>query len=155
VRDLIGAKAVLAELKTLTIAQLSAIDECHRINMRRQRQRSIFGWKWQSGVAVLVSALVSLVGAAEKVGGVKSSDLLPLIKGVNLTGVDLQSSIIRGVIFFLVTVLIFFVMNFIIALPIQRRVRAFDDILTIAKAYRKGPSETAKLSGEQSLTATG
>jgi hypothetical protein len=33
--DLTGAEDVLAELETLTTAQLSAIEECHRMNVRR------------------------------------------------------------------------------------------------------------------------
>jgi hypothetical protein len=39
------AEDVLAELDTLTTAQLSAIEECHRMNVRRLRQGSIVGWR--------------------------------------------------------------------------------------------------------------
>ena len=59
-RDLAGADVVLAELETLTAAQLSAIEECHRVNVKRLRQRSLLRWNWRSGVAVLVAAIGSL-----------------------------------------------------------------------------------------------
>jgi hypothetical protein len=62
--DLIGAEAVLEELETLTTAQLSAIEECHRINVRRLRQRSIFGWGGQQASFVIggLSGLVLTAG---------------------------------------------------------------------------------------------
>jgi hypothetical protein len=97
-RDLAIADVVLAELDALAAAQLSAIEECHRVNVRRLRQRSIFRWSWPTGMAVLVSALASLEAAAEEMGGVKPSDLWPLLKGINLTGVNFQPGIIPVVI---------------------------------------------------------
>jgi hypothetical protein len=153
-KDLAGADVVLAELETLTAAQLSAIEECHRVNVRRLRQRSIFRWSWPGGIAILGSALVSLGAAAEKVGGVKPSDFWPLIKGINLMGTDPQSFIILMAMSCLGIVALFFITNFIFFLPILRRVHAFEDILTIAKAYRKGLGETTKPSAEPSLTVT-
>jgi hypothetical protein len=47
------------------------------------------------------------------------------------------------------------VVNFLIFLPILNRVQAFEDILTIAKTYRKGPSEATKPSAVPSLAVTG
>jgi hypothetical protein len=140
-RDLAGAAAVLAELDTLTPAQFAAIEECHRVNMKRLRERSIFRWSLQGKIAALIATLVSLAGVVEQVGGVKASHVLPLLKGVSLMGTDLQSSIIRTALGLLVAVLMFFVINFLTFLPILARVRAFEDILTIAKAYRKGLGE--------------
>jgi hypothetical protein len=153
-KELAGADAVLAELETLTAAQLSAIEECHRVNVRRLRQRSIFRWTWQ-GVIALGGALVGLEAAAEKVGGVKPSDFWPLIRAINFAEPNFQLFIILDVIFPLALLPIVFITSFITFLPILRRVQAFDDILTIAKAYRKGLGETTKPSAELSLTATG
>jgi len=144
-RDLAGAATVLAELETLTAAQLSAIEECHRVNVRRLRQRTILTWgKITVVCAASGTAIGYIVGAVEKVAGVKPDDLWPLISDINLTGANLQSNITRGVIYALVMVLFFFVINIMTFLPILRRVQAFEDILTIAKAYCKAESGTTK-----------
>jgi hypothetical protein len=156
-RDLAGADVVLGELEMLTAAQLSAIEECHRANVRRLRQRSIFRWSWQGVIPILGllgGALVSLGHIAEKIGGVQPSDFWPLIRGINLTGANLQSFIILEGIVFLGLVAVALITNFITFLPILRRAQAFEDILTIAKAYRKGLGETTKPSAEPSLTVT-
>ena len=55
-RARIGAEVLRAELETLTIAQLSAIEECHRINVRRLRHCSIVRL-----VPALISGLSGLV----------------------------------------------------------------------------------------------
>jgi hypothetical protein len=145
--DLAGAHVVLAELETLTAAHLSAIEECHRVNVRRLRQRTILGWPWgkiTAVCAVCAAVITSVVAAAEKVAGVKPSDLWPHIRDIPLTGAGLQSSMTQGVTFTLVMVLVFFVMNIMTYLPILRRVQAFEDILAIAKAYCKGDSGASK-----------
>ena len=156
-RDLAGASTVLAELETLTAAQRSAIEECHRANVRCVRRRTILGWPWGK-IAVACAAcgtvITSAVAAAEKVAGVKPSDLWPFIRDAILTGATLRSNLII-VLYGLVMVLMFFIINIWTFLPALRRVQAFEDILTIAKAYRKGDSETTKPSTKPSLTVTG
>jgi hypothetical protein len=150
-RDLAGAEAVLAELETLTPAQLSAIEECHRVNMKRLRERSIFRWSWQGKIAALIRTLENSRQAGSGGGGngrSKSQQIVAPPRGGNLMGADLQSGIIRTVLFLLVLVLMFFAINVVTFLPIFARVRAFEDILTIAKAYRKGPGGTSKPSVE-------
>jgi hypothetical protein len=158
-RDLAGAQDVLAELETLTPAQLSAIEECHRVNVRRLWQRSVLRWSLPGKIIVLVTAIGAVaekIGAvAEKIGGVKPSDLLPLIRGVNLTGDDLQSTIVQTIILFAVLVVIVVGINLITFLPILHRVKAFEDILNIAKAYRNGLGEKTKQPAAPSLTVTG
>jgi hypothetical protein len=152
-RDLAGADVVLAELETLTAAQLSAIEECHRVNVKRLRQRSLLRWNWRSGVAVLVAAIGSLAVAAEKVAGVKPSDLWPLMSGMTLTGITLQSNIVI-LLYGLVLLMMVVTINIMTFRPVLRRVQAFEDILTIAKAYGKGDRETTKPPAELSLTVT-
>jgi hypothetical protein len=155
-RDLAGASTVLAELETLTTAQLSAIEECHRVNVRRLRRRTILGWPWGTIAVVCAAcaaAITSVVSAAEKVAGVKPSDLWPLIRDATLTGVTLQSNLII-VLYGLVMLLMFLLINIWTFLPALRRAQAFEDILTIAKAYRKGPSETTKPSAQPAMTVT-
>lgn len=145
-RDLAGAATVLAELETLTAAQLSAIEECHQVNVRRLGRRTILGWPWGKiavGCAACGTVITSGVAAAEQVAGVKPSDLWPLIKGAILTGATLQSNLII-VLYGLVMVLMFFIINIWTFRPALRRMQAFEDILTIAKAYRKGESEQIK-----------
>lgn len=80
----------------------------------------------------------------EKIWGVKFSDIEPLISRVTLTGTDLPSLIIRGVIICGASVTCFVVAHYATFSPILRRLQAFEDILTIAKAYRKEPGETTK-----------
>jgi hypothetical protein len=98
--DLTGDEGVLAELETLTPAQLSAIEACHRMNVRRLRQRSILGWNWRSKLTALVGAIVALVSAAEYVGILKFKgiDLWSVIGGITIWGifgrhVDVRSDI--------------------------------------------------------------
>jgi hypothetical protein len=147
--DFIGAENILVELETLTIAQLSAIEECHRINVRRLRQRSIFGWKSQ--LAVLITAVTGVVLAAERVGilKLKDIDLWPLMSGITMMGTDMPSSIFRAVIFVFVLVLMRFISDGIRYLPLLQRLRAFEDILTIAKAYRKERAERIELKAQK------
>jgi hypothetical protein len=160
-RDLAGADGVLAELETLTPAQLSAIEECHRVNTRRLRQRSILRRDWWGKIAVVCTAAVPAISylaiVVEKVAGKKPDDLWPVISGITFTMADLQLRIILGVISILV-ILVLFLMSIAISimtfLPALRRVQAFEDILTIAKAYRKGASEAIKPPAELSLTVT-
>jgi hypothetical protein len=150
--DFIGAENILLELETLTIAQLSAIEECHCINVRRLRQRSIFGWKNQ--LAVLITAVTGVVLAAEKVGvlKLKDIDLWPLMSGITMMGTDMLSSIFRAVLAVFVLVLMRFITDGIRYLPILQRLRAFEDILTIAKAYRKERAETIELKAQKGST---
>jgi hypothetical protein len=152
-RDLAGADVVLAELETLTPAQLSAIEECHRVNVKRLGQRSFLSWNWRSGVAVSVAAIGSLAIAAEKVAGVKPSDLWALMSGITLTGITLQSNILI-LLYGSVMLMLGVILNIMTFRPALRRVQAFEDILTIAKAYRKGSSEAIKPPAELSLTVT-
>jgi hypothetical protein len=149
--DLTGAEDVLAELETLTPAQLSAIEACHHTNVRRLRQRSILGWRWQSKLAGLIGVIGSLVLAAEHVGILKFKDidLWPLISGITVMGLDMPSIIGRSVITFFVIVLMLFIVNGIRFLPILQRLQAFEDILTITKAYRKGQAETSKATAQK------
>jgi hypothetical protein len=150
-RGLAGAAAVLAELETLTPAELSAIEECHRVNVRRLRRRSVFSWSWKT-IGVVFTTLSGIAVTAMNVWGVKTDDLWPLIKGVNLTGADLQSAIIKTAILFLVGATVGLLTNLLGFFPILNRVQAFEDILTIAKAYRKLPGEATKSPAEPSLT---
>ena len=95
---------------------------------------------------------------AEKVSGIKPSDLWPLMSGITLTRADLQSNITQGVIFIsimLVIILMGIGISIMTFLPALRRAQAFEDMLIIAKAYRKGYSETIKPSAEPSLTTIG
>ncbi len=137
--DLTGAKDVLAELETLTIAQLSAIEECHRTNVRRLRQRLIFE-RIRGNWVTLIGVISSLVLAAEHVGvlKLKDIDLWHLMSGIIVMGADIRAAIFQGIICALAIMLIAFVSDGIRSLPILQRLRAFEDILTIAKAYRKG-----------------
>jgi hypothetical protein len=160
-RDLAGASTVLAELETLTAAQRSAIEECHRVNVRRLRQRTILGWPWGK-IAIICAAggtvITSAVAVAEKVVGAKPSDLWPFIEGTIFAWATLQPNpiaVLYVVLYVLATVLPFLIINIWTFLPALRRVQAFEDILTIAKAYRKGDSETTNPSAKPSLTATG
>jgi hypothetical protein len=152
-RDLASADAVLVELEALTPAQLSAIEECHRVNTRRVRRRSltigpIIEWSEKSKLlAVVVVAVLGSLGVG------KVDDLWPLMRGITFTWAIPQSNIIiYGVVMFLMF-LIFLLMNLMTFRPVLRRLQAFEDILTIAKAYRKGLSETTKPSAGASLTA--
>jgi hypothetical protein len=111
-------------------------------------------WNWPSVVAVFVAVIGALATAAERVAGVKPSDLWPLMSGITLTGINLQSNLFI-VLYTLVIVIMGITINIMTFRPALRRVQAFEDILTIAKAYRKGESETIKPSGESSLTVTG
>ena len=65
-----------------------------------------------------------------------------------------QTPNILIVLYGLVLVMVFFIINIMTFRPALRRVQAFEDILTIAKAYRKGPSEATKPPAELSLTVT-
>jgi hypothetical protein len=145
-RDLAGASTVLAKLERLTAAQYSAIEECHRANVRRLRRRTILGWPWGK-IAVVCAAcgtlITSAVAAAEKVAGVKPSDLWPFIRDAILAWDTLRPNLII-VLYGLVMVLMFFIINIWTFLPALRRVQAFEDILTIAKAYCQGDSGTTK-----------
>jgi hypothetical protein len=138
-RDLAGASTVLAELDKLTAAQLTAIEECHRVNIRRLRQRSFLRWELWSKIIAVGATLVAAVGygvtALDKVAGIKPGDLWAYIGTIDLTGV--ASSLTLWGVFLLVMVVVFVITNLITFLPILRRVRAFEDVLTIAKAYRK------------------
>jgi hypothetical protein len=144
--DLIGTEGLLAELETLTPAQFAAMEACHRINVRRLRQRSIVGWNWRSLLAGLVGAIVGLVSAAEYVGilKLKDIDLWSLTGGVTMWGMDTLSVIARMVIAGFIFVLLQLIVNGMRFFPFLQRLRAFEDILTIAKAYRKGQAETPK-----------
>ena len=145
--DLAGAHVVLAELETLTAAQLSAIEECHRVNVRRLRQRTIIGWPWGKIAVVCATcgAMISFgVNAVEQVTGVKPSDLWPLVSGLTFTWADLRSGTIQFVIYSFILLVLFFTVNPMTFFPILQRVQAFEDILTIAKAYCKGESGTNK-----------
>jgi hypothetical protein len=148
--DLIGAEAVLVELGMLTAAQLSAIEECHRVNVRRLRQGSMVRL-----VPGLIGVLSGLVVIVKGVSGVKFSNLLPLIGGITLTGYDIQSILTRAVIGVLGTIVLMLITDGIRYVPILQRLQAFEDILAIAKTYRKGPSEATKPPGEQSAMITG
>jgi hypothetical protein len=150
--DFISAENILVELETLTIAELSAIEECHRINVRHLRQRSIFGWKSQ--LAVLITAVTGVVLAAERVGVLKLKDIdvWHLMSGITMMGTDMPSSIFRAVIFVFVFVLMRFISDGTRYLPILQRLRAFEDILTIAKAYRKEHAETIELKAQKGST---
>jgi hypothetical protein len=157
VRDLTGAECVLAELEALTPAQLSAIEACHHVNVRRLHRRSIFGWGWRSKLAMLIAVAAGLVSAAEYVGVLKwkDIDLWSFISGITLMGTDTPSIIARSVIIGFLVMLVWCLRNGVYFLPRLQRLWAFEDILTIAKAYRKGDSETTKPSAKPSLTATG
>ena len=98
VLHLTGAEYVLAELEALTPAQLSAIEACHQMNVRRLRQRSILGWAWRSKLATLTAVAAGLISAAEYVGVLKLKDIdpWPVISGITLTGMDIPSMIARG-----------------------------------------------------------
>jgi hypothetical protein len=152
--DLVGAEAVLAEMETLTPAQLSAIEACHQLNVRRLRQRSILSWGLGGKLAGLVAGIVALVSAAEYVGvlKLKDVDLWPLISGVSMIGWDIPSIIARAVLGGLAMVLLFFVENGSRFLPILQRLHAFGDILAIAQAYRKGSAETPKSPTQKAST---
>jgi hypothetical protein len=149
--DLTGAEAVLAELETLTPAQLSAIEACHHMNVRRLRQRSILGWGWRSKLAGLIGVIGSLVLAAEHVGVLKFKDidLWLFISGITLMGLDMSSILARSIITGVVCVVMLFIANGIYFLPILRRLQAFEDILTITKAYRKGQAETPEFTAQK------
>jgi hypothetical protein len=146
-RDLAGADVVLAELEKLTTAQLSAIEQCHLVNTRRvSRRRFTIGpiSEWSEKGKLLATAATAVLGS---LGVGKVSDLWPLIRGITFTEGILQSSII--IIF---SIVVFPLMGLLISsmtfTPILRRLQAFEDILTIAKAYRKGINETLKPSPE-------
>jgi hypothetical protein len=69
VMDLIGAEAVLAELEMLTPAQFSAVQECHRVNVRRLRQRFIIDLsRWVTLFTVIAGVSAALVEGAKKSG---------------------------------------------------------------------------------------
>jgi hypothetical protein len=151
-RDLAGAESLLAELEKLTLAQLSAIEECHRVNVRRVRQRSVLRWDGWGRIAVLGAGLIATIKygvvAVEQVVEKKPSDLWPFIRDINLPQAEVA-------IFILAIPLIFVTINVATFWPIFHRVRAFEDILTIAKAYRKGASEAPKPPADLGPTATG
>lgn len=98
--DLAGADVVLAEFETLSAAQLSAIEECHRVNVRRLRKRTIMEWPWGK-IAIVAAACGTMisygVNAVEKVAGVKPSDLWAFISRVTFTWADLQSPTITTI----------------------------------------------------------
>lgn len=154
-RQLTGAEDVLAELETLTTAQFSAIEECHRINVRRLRLGLIYELLRQSRLPLFVSGLITLVLAAEKAGVLKLSDLWPLIGGITMMGADIPSMFFRGVIGGLSIFLFLLICEITYSVPRRQRLQAFEDILTIAKTYRKVQGEMTKPSVEQSLAATG
>jgi hypothetical protein len=143
-RNLAGADLVLAELEGLTTAQFAAIEECHRANAKGLRRRSILG---RGKMAVLISVAVTAIGyvvsAVEKVAGIKPGDLWPHIKNIDLTAAALPSNITFWGVFFLVMIAMGVIINLITFAPKIRRAEAFEDVLTIAKAYRKGESEKA------------
>jgi hypothetical protein len=151
--DLAGAATVLAELEMLTTAQLSAVEECHRVNARRVRERTILGWSWKKVAAALTlcsSAVALGWNMVEKIWEVKPSNLRGLVNSetfINwdiLTGTDLLSATIRGVIFCGAMFAFFIAVQFVTFSPILRRLQAFEDILTIANAYYKGDSGMGK-----------
>jgi 4-amino-4-deoxy-L-arabinose transferase-like glycosyltransferase len=78
-RDLAGADAVLTELEKLTPAQLSASEECHRVNMKRLRQRSVLRWDGWGSIATISAIFITMIkygaDAAEQLAGVKPSYL--------------------------------------------------------------------------------
>jgi hypothetical protein len=114
-------------------------------------------WDWWGKTTVFWGAVATIIGygvvAAENVVGVKPGDLWPLIRDIKLTGADFQSHMTQVFIFALLLILFSFIKNIMTFLPILRRVQAFEDILTVAKAYRKWLSETTKSPAEPSLTA--
>jgi hypothetical protein len=153
--DLAGAEAVLAALEMLTVAQLAAIEECHRMNVRRLRQRLVSDWRWRSLITTIIGGFSLLLAAVKEVAGAKYSDLLPLFYGITLTGMDILSITTRWVTFMLVLGVIIVITDRIVSIPRLLRLQAFEDILNIAKDYRKGLGETSKPSAERSLTVTG
>lgn len=124
------------------------------MNIRRLRQRSIFRWEWWAKLTAVGATFVTVVGygvdVLDTVAGVKPGDLWPHIKNIDLTAVTFRSNFTLWGVTFLVMVAIFFIINRITFAPALRRVTAFEDILTIAKAYRKGDSDTNKPSVERS-----
>jgi hypothetical protein len=154
--DLIGAEAVLAELEALTPAQLSAIEVCHRLNMRRLRQRSILGRNWRSLLTGLIGMIAGLVYATEYVGILKFKDIdfWSLVSGITMSGMDTPSIIARMVIAGVVFGLMPFMLNIIRFLPFLQRLQAFEDVLTITNTYRKGQAEIPKGTRRRQPTRT-
>jgi hypothetical protein len=144
--DLTGAEDVLAEVDALTPVELAAIETCHRLNVRRLRQRSVMGWGWSSKLARLVAATAVLVSAAEYVGllKLKNIDAWSLLSGITLWGTDTPSVLAKSVSAGVIVMLLLFIMNGFHFLPIFQRLQAFEDILSIAKAYRTGVAGTPK-----------
>jgi hypothetical protein len=91
-----------------------------------------------------VPAIVAREPQRKNGGGVKPSDVRPLIRGGSFTGTDLQSGIIQAVIFCLIMLVIRVITNSMTFLPALRRVQAFEDVLTMAKASRKGVRDMTK-----------
>jgi hypothetical protein len=148
-KALAGADAVLAALDVLTTAQLSAIEECHRINTRLVKQQRfnvspiIDGIQKNKLLIAIAAAVLGFFGVQ------KMGDVQPLISGINFTWAD-----IAIVSLGLATLTIVYLFNILTFIPILRRLQAFEDLLTIAKAYRKGSAETTTPSIAPLLTAT-
>jgi hypothetical protein len=146
---------VLAELEMLTPGQLAAIEECHRVNIRRLKKRSVLSWK--GGLVVVFPVIGYLAAAVEKIVGVKPDDLWPLITKAVLTGATFGSNFFT-LLYGLAMFFIFLLINIRTFQPALNRAYAFEDLLTIAKAYRKGLGDPTKPSTEPStepsLTAT-
>jgi hypothetical protein len=148
--DLIGTEPVLAELEMLTPAQFLAIEECHRVNVRRLRQR-VIDRSWPvplftviTGIAGVLAYLIQNAGRVREVVGIEWGDLLsPVleIRALIWPFLTLHWPLIIGLVGAGVIGLI---IGHITSPPILPRLEAFGDILTIAKAYRKGAGETTK-----------
>jgi len=116
-----GAEFVLNKLEKLTDSQLFAIEECNRINMKRYLRRSALSW-W-SKISVALIGFFGIFGSLEKFID---------IKFINSFYNNYSFLILPSIIGFSIGSFI----NIIISLPNYNLLKAFADIIDLAKSFR-------------------
>ncbi len=132
-QDLLAGDMLLSRLAALDRPALDALAECNRINLDRMVRKSVFGW-----FTKLATGVVAVVGGAKAVQEVFGQSIrLPPVVGVIL---------VSGV----VGLVIGAALNLVIYQPRIGVVRAFGDVVAIARVYRTAlESKSSSFSREQ------
>lgn len=138
-QDLMGASDILAKVRTLRANTLEAVIMMNELNLKKLQRRSALSWF--NKLAIGISGLLGLLTAMEKITSLNIADAI--------------SSCANQLVGPLVGLFIGGAINIILSLPMIGLVRAFGDILKIAKAYRtkEGNADTESSNNKIQPTA--